>query len=83
MCATACKSHSTCFFKSPHADWKPTQVGVPAGQGLWPDSGPLGPKIPEVDEDVRWDPPTRIIRPNEGNVRLRLNMGYLSGQIPQ
>ena len=45
MCATACKSRSTCFFKSPHAYWKPTQVGVPSGQGLWPGSGPLGPRI--------------------------------------
>ena len=42
MCATACESRSMCFFKSPHA---PTQVGVPAGQGLWPGSRPLGPRI--------------------------------------
>ena len=74
---------------------------------------------PEVDEDVRWDPPPRIIWPKERNVtlffcsekkkshipllwpdvtwgrvplhilinlrnvRLRSNMGYLSGQNPQ
>ena len=42
----------------------------------------LGPQNPEVDEDVRWDPPPRIIRPKERNVRLRSNMGYLSGQNP-
>ena len=41
-----------------------------------------GPQNPEVDEDVRWDPPPRIIRPKERNVRLRSNMGYLSGQNP-
>ena len=45
MCATACESRSTCFFKSPHAYCKPTRVGVPAGQGLWPGSRPLGPRI--------------------------------------
>ena len=33
MCATACESRSTCFFKSPHTYSKRTQVGVPAGQG--------------------------------------------------
>ena len=37
---------------------------------------------PEVVEDVRWDPPPRIIRPKERKVRLRSNMGYLSGQNP-
>ena len=41
-----------------------------------------GPQNPEVDEDVRWDPPPRIICPKERNVRLRSNMGYLSGQNP-
>ena len=41
-----------------------------------------GPQNPEIDEDVRWDPPTRIIRPKERNVRLRSNMGYLSGRRP-
>ena len=41
-----------------------------------------GPQNPEVDEDVRWDPPPHIIRPKERNVRLRSNMGYLSGQNP-
>ena len=45
MCATACESRSTCFFKSPHAYRKPTQVGLPAGQGLRPGSWPLGPRI--------------------------------------
>ena len=51
-------------------------------------TGPLawlsapGPQNPQVDEDVRWDPPPRITRPKEGNVRLRSNMGYLSGQNP-
>ena len=45
MCATACESGSTCFFKSPHAYRKPTQVQVPAGQGLWPGSRALGPRI--------------------------------------
>ena len=51
-------------------------------------TGPLawlrapGPQNPEVDEDLRWDPPPRIIRPKERNVRLRSNMGYLSGQNP-
>ena len=45
MCATGCESRSTCFFKSPHAYLKPTQVGVPAGQGLWPGSRHLGPRI--------------------------------------
>ena len=39
-----------------------------------------GPQNPEVDEDVRWDPPPCIIRPKERSVRLRSNMGYLSGQ---
>ena len=59
-----------------------------AGRGVCI-TGPLawlgapGPQNPEVDEDVRWDPPPRIIRPKERNVRLRLNMGYLSGQNPQ
>ena len=42
-----------------------------------------GPQNPEVDEDVRWDPPARIICPKERNMRLRSNMGYLSGQYPQ
>ena len=28
---------------------------------------------------MRWDPPPRSIRPKERNVRLRSNMGYLSG----
>ena len=41
-----------------------------------------GPQNPEVDEDVRWDPPARIIRPKERNVRLRSNMGHLSVQNP-
>ena len=41
-----------------------------------------GPQNPEVDEDVRWDPPPRIIRPKERGVRLRSSMGYLSGQNP-
>ena len=36
----------------------------------------------QVDEDVRWDPPPVIIRPEERKVRLRSNMGYLSGQNP-
>ena len=45
MCATACESRSTCCFKSSHAHCKPIYVGVPAGQGLWPDSGPLGPRF--------------------------------------
>ena len=36
------------------------------------------PQNPEVDEDVRWDPPPRIIRLKERSVRLRSNMGYLS-----
>ena len=45
MCATASESRSTCFFKSHQAYWKPTQVGVPAGQGPWPGSRPLGPRI--------------------------------------
>ena len=40
-------------------------------------------KDPEVDEDVRWDPPRRIIRPKERNLRLRSNMSCLSGQSPQ
>ena len=43
MCATACESRSTCFFKSTHAYLKPTQVGVPAGRGTWPGSGPRAP----------------------------------------
>ena len=43
---------------------------------------PPGPQIPEVDEDVRWDPPPPIIRPKERNVRLPSNMGYLSRQNP-
>ena len=52
-------------------------------------AGPLawlwaaGSQNPEVDEDLRWDPPPLIIRPNERNVRLQSNMGYLSGQILQ
>ena len=41
-----------------------------------------GPQNPAVDEDVRWDPPPRIIRPKERSVRLRSNMGYLSVQDP-
>ena len=41
-----------------------------------------GPQKPEVDEDVRWDSPPRIIRPKERNVTLWSNMGYLSGQNP-
>ena len=41
-----------------------------------------GPQNPEVDEDVRWDPPPRVIRPKERSLRLRSNMGYLSGQNP-
>ena len=41
-----------------------------------------GPQNLEVDENVRWDPPQRIIRPKERSVRLRSNMGYLSGQNP-
>ena len=39
-----------------------------------------GPQNSEVDEDVRSDPTHRIICPEERNVRLRSNMGYLSGQ---
>ena len=39
-----------------------------------------GPRNPEVDEDVRWDPSPHIIRPKERSLRLRSNMGYLSGQ---
>ena len=31
---------------------------------------------------MRWDPPPRIIRPKEMNVRPRSNMGYVSGQDP-
>ena len=31
---------------------------------------------------MRWDPPPRIIRPKQRNVRLWSNMGYLSGQNP-
>ena len=45
MCTTACESRNTCLSKWPHAYGEPTQVGVPAGQGLWPGSGPLGPRI--------------------------------------
>ena len=41
-----------------------------------------GPQNREVDGDVRWDPPPRIIYPKERSVRLRSNMGYLSGQNP-
>ena len=41
------------------------------------------PQNPEVHEDVRWDPPPLINRPKERNVRLRSNMGYVSGQTPQ
>ena len=41
MCATACESRSTL----PHAYSKPTQMEVPAGQGLWSGSRPLGPRI--------------------------------------
>ena len=41
-----------------------------------------GPQNLQVDEDVRWDPPPRIIRPRERNVGLRSNMGYVSGQNP-
>ena len=41
-----------------------------------------GPQNPEVDEDVRWDPPPRIIRLKQRNVRPRSNMGYLSWQNP-
>ena len=37
-----------------------------------------GPQNPEVDEDVRWDPPSHIIRLKERSVRLQSNMGYLS-----
>ena len=39
-----------------------------------------GPQNPEVDEDVRGDPPPRTIRPEERSVRLRSKMGYLPGQ---
>ena len=52
-------------------------------------TGPLawlratGPQNPEVGEDVRWDPLPRIIRPKERSVRLRSNIGKLSGQNPQ
>ena len=42
---TACESCSTCFFKSSHAYRKPTQVGLLAGQGLWPVPWFLGPEI--------------------------------------
>ena len=42
-----------------------------------------GPQNQEVDEDVRWDPPPRIIRLKERNVRIRSIMGHLSGQNPQ
>ena len=42
-----------------------------------------GLKNPEIDEDVRCDPPLRIIRSKARNVRLWSNMGYLSGQNPQ
>ena len=41
-----------------------------------------GPQNPEVHEDVRWDPPHRIVRQKERSVRLWSNMGYLSGQNP-
>ena len=43
-----------------------------------------GPWAPESGgcEDVRWDPPPRIIRPKEMSVRLRSNMSYLSPQNP-
>ena len=39
-----------------------------------------GPQNPELDEVVLCNPPPRIIRPKERSVRLRSNMGYLSGQ---
>ena len=41
-----------------------------------------GPLNPEVDEEMRRDPPPRIIRQKERDVRPRSNMGYLSGQNP-
>ena len=75
MCATACESRSTCFFKSPHL------LKINPGGGVCR-TGPmawlaaLGPQNLEVDEDVRWDPPPRIIRPKERSVRLWSNMGY-------
>ena len=31
---------------------------------------------------MQWDPPPRVIRPKESNVRPRLNLGYLSEQDP-
>ena len=57
MCATACESRSTCFFKSPHAYWKRTQVRVPAGQGLRPGSRPLGPRIRRLMRVCDGTPP--------------------------
>ena len=51
-------------------------------------TGPLAwlqaprPQNQEVDEDVPWHPPQRIIGPKGRNGRLRSGMGYLSGQNP-
>ena len=82
MCATACESRSTCFFKSPHRLLKSNPRGGACRTGPLAWLRASGPKNPEVDEDVRWDPPPKIIRRKERNVRLRSNMGYLSGQYP-
>ena len=70
MCATACKSRSTNPGGGARRTGSLSWLRAPRPQNL------------EVDEDVRWDPPPRIICPKEGNVRLRSNMGYLSGQNP-
>ena len=83
MCAIACESRSTCFSKSPHALMKTNPRGSACRTGPLTWLPAPGPQNLEVDEDVRWDPPPRIICPKERNVRLRSNMGYLTGQTPR
>ena len=72
MCATACESR---LLKT-----NPGGGACRTGPLAWLPAP--GPHNPEVDGDVRWHPLPRIIRPKERNVRLRSNMGYLSGQNP-
>ena len=81
MCAMACESRGTCFCKSRLLKTNPGGGACRTGPLAWLRAPGL--QNPEVDEDVQWDLPQRIIRPKKRNVRRRWKMGYLSGQNPQ
>ena len=83
MCATAseCRQHVLLQVASRLLKTNPGGGACRTGPVAWLRAP--GPQNPEVDDDVRLDPPPRIVRPKERNVRLRSNMCYPSGQNPQ